>query len=275
MKGTTATRQAPTTPPPPLPPLLLPSLSSLTRSRGRGSSFARPLFSSSASPVLARAGFIVAKVVGHLHRVHQRGAAAVYFYFWGEGETGFFLSRYSFFSLFSISRFQINSKISYLHLAIASVLRTYLPELRIPRRWSEDCGKKVVVEMSVEVEKKKKKKTESRRSKLVFRAPLLLLLSSPSLSVFSLSLTFFLGTAIHRRCCCQSELWKGEAEAKSSAEEEERVEERVEDSLRRPPMISAGSAANVAPIGPSVASPPVLVEEGQSPLDVQGTNRDW
>jgi len=37
-------------------------------------------------------------------------------------------------------------------------------------------------------------------------------------------------------------------------------------------MISAGiSPANAAPTGISVASPPVLVEGGHSPLDVQGT----
>ena len=48
------------------------------------------------------------------------------------------LSRLLFSSFLFLS---INSNPSYLHLAIASVLRTYLPELRIPRRWSEDCGK--------------------------------------------------------------------------------------------------------------------------------------
>lgn len=53
--------------------------------RGRSSSLlARPLLSSSSS-VLARAGFVVAEVVGHLHRVHQRGAAAVVFGFWFSG----------------------------------------------------------------------------------------------------------------------------------------------------------------------------------------------
>ena len=129
--------------------------------RGR-SSLARPLLSSSSSSsVLAWAGFIVAEVVRHLHRVHQRGAAAVFFVFGFIRERVFFffrgvrsvflsLSRLFFlFSLFSSSRFQKKSNPSYLHLAIASVLRTYFPELRIPRRWSEDCEKIVLRELSL------------------------------------------------------------------------------------------------------------------------------
>ena len=60
------------------------------------------------------------------------------------------------------------SQTPYLHLAIASVLRTYLPELRIPRRWSEDCFGEIffVVVVEVEVEKKTEQQ-KSRRSKLV------------------------------------------------------------------------------------------------------------
>ena len=123
-----------------------------------------------------------------------------------------------------------------------------------------------VLSLGVGVEKKERK--QSRRSKLV--SAVLVFHLSLSLCLYYLALTFFLGTAIHRRCCCQSELWKGEAEAKSAEAEEE---ERVEDSLRRPPMISAVriSPANAAPIGISISSPPVLVEGGHSPLDVQGT----
>ena len=121
--------------------------------------------------------------------------------------------------------------------------------------------------VEVEVEEGRKKK-QSRRSKLVQAS---LRFCCPSLS--KLSLTFFLGTAIHRRCCCQSEFWKGEAEAKSAEEEEEA---RVDEFLCRPQMISAGSSPANAPIGPSVTSPPVLVEGLHSPLDAQGLeNSDW
>ena len=43
---------------------------------------ARPVFSIS---MLARAGLVVAEVVRHLHRVHQRGAAAVFSFGFGDG----------------------------------------------------------------------------------------------------------------------------------------------------------------------------------------------
>jgi len=118
---------------------------------GSRSSVARPHLSSSPT-VLARAGLVVAEVVRHLHRVHQRGATAVLvlvlveerkrvFYFCFEEERFLSLSLLSFSlspSLFSLNLCKFR-KFSYLHLAIDSVLRTYLPELRIPRRWSDDC----------------------------------------------------------------------------------------------------------------------------------------
>lgn len=83
-------------------------------------------------------------------------------------------------------------------------------------------------------------------------------------------LTFFLGTAIHRRCCCQSECWKDEA-AKSDEEEEEEEEKEsvVVNSLCRPPMISAGSSSLQKPIGPSAS---VLVDASHSPLDFHGAS---
>jgi hypothetical protein len=116
--------------------------------------------------------------------------------------------------------------------------------------------------LRVEVEVEKNKSRRSNRKKKTSRA------SFPSFARSLLSLfTFFLGTAIHRRCCCQSETWNGEARNAEG--------ERRDSLLRRPPRINADSSPpQKRSIKPSVASLLVLVEGELSPLDAQGKGGD-